>query len=75
MTAHKLALIKTTKMIVSGFGLGIIVAVLLNYVPFDYLLIAVASVMTIFMAKMLYNMNLSQAKEELQERNIDKPSR
>jgi hypothetical protein len=75
MTAHKLALIKTAKVVGLAFGLGLVFALLFHFVPLDVLMIAGAAILTIFMAKMVYDMNLSQAREELRERNIDNSAR
>jgi uncharacterized membrane protein len=71
MTAKKLALIRTTKLVAITIFMGFLVGTILTVMPLNYLLTASACAFLIFMLKMVYDMNLAQARIELQEKQID----
>ena len=75
MTAHKLALIKTAKMIGIAGGTGLVIGLADQFGMMSELFTLLATGVLLFLIKMTYEIKLSQAREELQERNIDNSAR
>ena len=71
MTVHQMALLKTLKMLAFMFLAGFVAAVLLNFIPLNYILIAFSVGVLGFLLKLTYDMNLSWARDELEKRHID----
>jgi len=71
MTVHQMALLKTLKTLAIMFLAGFVAAVLLHFVPLNYILIGFSIGMLGFLLKLMYDTNLSWARDELEKRHID----